>query len=133
MAKISGLGMSLTCEDSGGVARDISEDVMTFTSNQSRALIDVTGLDKEAFERLGGLKDFEFQFSGSFDPGSNKSHDVFNDLDNLREVVLEYPSAVATLTITVALESYNVSRGNDGALTWTVTARTADGTVGVWS
>lgn len=133
MAKIAGLGMTLTVEDSGGMARDISEDVMTFNIVQNRALIDVTGLDKEAFERLGGLKDAELQLGGAFDPGSNKQHDVFSDLDEPREVVITYPGTVATFTLTAVVESYNVSRGNDGALTWQATMRQSDGTTGQWT
>lgn len=133
MSKITGLGMTLTVEDSGGMARDISEDVNNFTINQNRALIDVTGLDKFAFERLGGLKDAELQLSGTFDPGENKSHDVFSDQDNPREFVLAFPDATATFTLTAVIESYNVARGADGALTWAVTARIADGTTGQWT
>lgn len=133
MAKITGLNMTLTVEDSGGMARDISEDVMSFNIVQNRALIDVTGLDKEAFERLGGLKDVELSLTGAFDPGSNKQHDVFSDMDEPREFVITWPGTAATFTLTAVIESYNVSRGNDGALTWTATARQADGTTGQWS
>jgi len=133
MSKITGLGMTLTVDDSGGDARDISEDVNTFTINQNRALIDVTGLDKHAFERLGGLKDAELQLAGPFDPTSNKQHDVFSDQDNSREFILIYPDTVATFTLQAVIESYSVSRGADGALTWQVTARIADGTTGQWT
>lgn len=130
MAKETGLFMSLTVQDSGGMARDISNDVMTVTVNQSRSLINVTGIDVDAFERLAALRDAEISLTGVFNPATNKSHDVFKDLNVLREFVITYTGA--TLTVTLALESYNISRGNDGGLTWTVAARSAGGTV-VWS
>lgn len=133
MSKITGLGMSLTVDNSAGTGKDISEDVNTFTINQSRELIDVTGLDKEAYERLGGLKDAELQLSGAFDPTADKSHAVFSNQDNSRTFVLVFPGSVATFTLEAVIESYEVQRGNDGALTWSVTARIADGTTGQWT
>lgn len=127
MAKVTGLFMSLTVQDSGGVARDISNDVMTINVNQSRSLINVTGIDVDAFERLAALRDAEISLTGVFNPAANKSHAVFKNLDNTRQFVVTYSGA--TLTVTLALESYNITRGNDGGLTWTVAARSAGGTV----
>lgn len=127
MAKTTGLFMGLTVEDSLGVARDIANDVMTLNVNSTRSLINVTGIDVDAMERLAALRDAELSLTGVFNPDANMSHDVFKDLDELREFVVTYTGA--TLTLTLALESYNLSRANDGGLTWQVTARSAGGTV----
>lgn len=130
MAKTTGLFMGLTVEDSGAVARDIANDVTTINVNSTRSLIDVTGIDVDAMERLAALRDAEITLSGVFNPAANKSHDVFKNLDELREFVITYTGA--TLTLTLAIESYNLQRGNDGGLTWNVTARSAGGSV-VWT
>ncbi len=127
MAKTTGLFMGLSVEDSGGTPRDIANDVMTINVNSTRSLIPVTGIDVDAMERLAALRDAEVQMTGVFNPEADKSHDVFKDLDNLREFIITYTGA--TLTLTLALESYNLQRGNDGGLTWQVTARSAGGTV----
>lgn len=130
MAKQTGLFMGLTVEDSGHVARDIANDVSTINVNSTRSLIDVTGIDVDAMERLAALRDAEVSMSGTANFAANKSHDVFKNLDELREFVINYQGA--TLTLTLAIESYNLQRGNDGGLTWNVTARSAGGSV-VWS
>lgn len=127
MAKTTGLFMGLTVQDSGGVARDIANDVMTINVNSSRALIAVTGIDVDAMERLAALRDAEVSLTGVYNPAANKSHAVFKNLDNLRQFIITYTGA--TLTLTLAIESYVLARAADGGLTWTVTARSAGGTV----
>lgn len=127
MAKETGLFMGLTVQDSGGMARDIANDVQTITANQTRALIDDTGIDVDAMERLAGLRDADISMTGTFNPEADHSHDVFKNLDVLREVVISYTGA--TLTLTCAIESYNVVRAANGALTWTVQMRSAGGVV----
>lgn len=130
MSKLTGLGMTFSAEDSSNTPVNIENDVNDFNANQSRALIDVTGIDKDAFERLGGLKDAELDIKGTFNPAL--SHLVFSDTDNLREFIITYPGP-SVLTITVAIESYNVQRANNGALTWQVKAKIADGSTPAWS
>jgi len=132
MAKITGLGMTITVEDSAAMARDISEDINTFNIVENNELIDVTGVDKFARERLVGLADAELQISGPFDTGTNKAHDVFKDKTNAREFVLTWAD-MTEYTLTAVIESYNVVRGDNGAMTYSVTARQADGTTGQWS
>lgn len=52
MAKQTGLGDYLAVDDSGGTARDISNDVTSIQIETPQALIDVMGLDKSAMERI---------------------------------------------------------------------------------
>ena len=46
MAKESGLGATVSLDDSGGTLRDISNDVTAFTIHTPRAEQNVTGIDK---------------------------------------------------------------------------------------
>ena len=77
MAKQTGLGDYLAIDDSGGTARDISNDIGDYGINISQELVEVTGLDKSARERITGMSDSDVSINGFFNPASNKSHDVF--------------------------------------------------------
>jgi hypothetical protein len=79
MAKESGLGATVSVDDSGGTLRDISNDVTDFTINTPRAEQNVTGVDKSANERLQLLADGAFTLNGVYNDAANKSHDVFKD------------------------------------------------------
>ena len=48
MAKQSGLGDYIAIDDSGGSARDISNDVVSLTINTPQETLTVTGIDKSA-------------------------------------------------------------------------------------
>ena len=52
MAKISGLGDTISIDDSGGTARAISNDITDFSINNSQNLLDATGIDKSAMEKI---------------------------------------------------------------------------------
>lgn len=119
--------MAVTVDDSSGTPRTISNDVNTISVNNSRNLIDVTGVDVDAMERLAALRDFEISMTGTFNAAADMSHDVFKNLDNLRTLLIDY--GTPTFSAEIALESYNVSRSNDGGLTWQVTGRSAGGVV----
>ena len=138
MTKISGLGMKLEVDDSAGDAQDISNDVQEVTVNTSRGSFDCTGLDKSALERLLLLADASLSLKGTFNAAADMSHDVFKDFGTLfagevgRTVTLTYPGAVV-LEMEMIFESYNVVRGADGSLTWTVSGKLSDGTVPLWA
>lgn len=135
MAKESGLAWStLSVDDSGGTARDIRNDITNFEFATPRAVQDVTGIDKSAMERLLLLADFSITMNG-----------VFNDAANLSHAVLKTVSSTSvnrTISITVSGQSLNnecivtdyaLTRGDDGALTWSAPAVLSDGTVPTWS
>ncbi len=132
MSKLSGLGMSLSVDDSGGTPVDISNDVNSFNVKTSRGEQDVTGLDKEAMERLLLLGDAEISLNGTFNP--TLSHTVFKNIGTIfagqvgRTVTIGYPGPVG-LAMEMVFTDYNIDRGNDGALTWTATGKLANGTV----
>lgn len=137
MAKESGIGMSVTIDESDGNARDISNDITSVQFNTSQGLQDVTGLDKSAMERLGLLRDGELVLNGVFNDDSSKSHEVFKDYYTPvsgtlgRTVTLAHSSQ--SVAMDMVIESYNLNRASDGSLTWTATLRLDSGTTPTWS
>ena len=135
MAKESGLGWStLSVDDSSGTARDIRNDITNFQFATPRAVQDVTGVDKSAFERLLLLADFSITLNGVFNDAAKASHAVLKTVPSTsvaRTVSLGVSGQ--TLANECIFSDYNLTRGADGALTWTSTGSLSDGTVPTWS
>jgi hypothetical protein len=136
MAKVTGLGWTtLSVDDSGGAVEAIKNDITNFQFATPRAVQDVTGVDKSAYERLLLLADFSITLNGVFNPASSpSSHDVFSTVPST--------SVARTTTLTVSAKTlapevlytdYNVTRAAGGALTWSAPGVLADGTVPTWS
>lgn len=133
MAKTTGITSTVIVDDAGGTARTISADVTNFGTNQSRAQIDVTGVDKDFMERLPGLGDWSISLAGVFNNAAAFSHSVFSSMGTaLRTVTISF-STGGTVTGEASLQDYNVSRANDGALTWTATLNCSSGTALAWT
>ena len=136
MAKQTGLGDYLAVDDSGGTARDISNDIGDYGINIAQELVETTGLDKSAKERITGMSDGDVSLNGFFNATSNKSHDVFKTRTGTRTFDLRIggnTSSNPKLAMKMQVASYNLTRGADGALAWSVTMNLADGTVPTWS
>ena len=134
MAKMSGIGLTISVADSVGGVIPIGPDVTSCSINTSRGEQDITGLDKSAVERLLLLGDSELSLTGVYNPAL--SHTVFCDIGTLeaahlgRDVVIVLPGAgLVTMTCIMIFTSYNLSRGADGSLTWTATGKLSDGSV----
>lgn len=135
MAKETGLGWTtLSVDDSAGAAKAIKNDVTNFQFATPRGVQDVTGVDKSAFERLLLLADFTITLNGVFNDAADQSHAVFKTVPST--------SVARTTTLTVSGQTiapevlytdYALTRGQDGALTWTAPGSLADGTVPTWS
>lgn len=135
MAKQSGLAWTtLSVDDSGGVARDIRNDITNLEFATPRATQDVTGIDKSAMERLLLLADFTITLNGVFNAATNLSHDVFKTVPST--------SVNRTVSITVGGKSlpneciftdYPLTRADSGELTFAVPGQLADGTVPTWA
>jgi hypothetical protein len=135
MAKETGLGWT-TCavDDHTGAAKNIRSDVNSLEVATPRGLLEVTGLDKSAFERLLGLADFTVTLNGTFNDEADMSHAVLSTVPST--------TAARTVTLTVSgntlagellFTGYDLSRGDDGALKWTTAGSLADGTVPTWA
>lgn len=135
MAKESGLAWStLSVDDSAGTARDIRNDVTNFQFAMPRAVQDVTGVDSSAMERLLLLADFSITLNGVFNDAANMSHSVFKTVPSTsvaRTVSLGVSGQ--TLANECLFTDYNLTRGQDGSLTWSAPGVLSDGTVPTWS
>lgn len=139
MAKITGLPTKVQVDDSGGVLRDISNDINSVSFGTPRGIQDVTGLDKSAMERLLLLADGTVSLSGVFNAAVNRAHDVFKTVPSTsvaRTVTIDLPP-IATgnprLTMEMLFSNYAVTRAASGELTWTAEGSLSDGTVPSWS
>lgn len=135
MTKESGLGWTtLSVDTSGGVAKAIKNDVTNFQFATPRGVQDVTGVDKSAMERLLLLADFTVNLNGVFNDAADFSHDVFKTVPST-SVARTTTLAVSGQTLAGELlyTDYNLTRGQDGSLTWTAPGVLADGTVPTWS
>lgn len=136
MAKQTGLSWTtLSVDNSAGTPQAIKNDVNSLTFGTPRAVIDDTGIDKAAFERLLGLADFNITLTGTanFAAGAT-AHTVFSDVSStsvFRTTTIGIGGK--TLAPEVVYTDYSFNRGNDGALPWTAPGVLADGTVPTWA
>ena len=134
MAKESGIGMTVTVDDSSDAAKDISNDIDSITFDTPRGTQDITGLDVSSIERLALLADGTVTINGTFNDDVGKSHDVFKDIATntaLRTVTIAISGQ--TLTMEVLFTSYSLNRGADGSLKFTATGQLAATTGFGWS
>jgi hypothetical protein len=135
MAKETGLGWTaFTVDDSSGAAKTIVNDVRSLEIATPRAVFDVTGMDKSAFERLLGLADCTVNPTGVFNDAADQAHAVFKTVSST--------SVARTTTMTVSGQTlapeilytdYALTRSDAGELTWTAPGVLANGTVPTWS
>ena len=135
MPKESGLGWTtLSVDDSSDAVKVIKNDITDFSFATPRGVQDITGVDKSAFERLLLLADFSITLNGVFNDAANLSHAVFKTVPSTsvaRTVSLAVSSQ--TLANETLFTDYALTRGADGALTWTAPGVLSDGTVPTWS
>lgn len=134
MAKESGLGATISVDDSGGTARDLSNDITSFDFATPRGVQDVTGIDKSAVERLLLLADVSGTISGVFNDAANAAHDVFKTVSSTSvDRTITILISGQTLAMECVLSDYSLSRSASGELTWSVPWALADGTVPTWA
>lgn len=137
MAKGTGLAWTtLSIDDSGGTVRAIKNDVQNFQFALPRGVLDVTGVDKSAFERLLLLADFTLSLvTTAINFAAAPSFwDCFHDVSSTsvaRTSTLVF--AGKTLAPEVLYTDFSVTRGQDGSLGATVPGVLADGTVPTWA
>jgi hypothetical protein len=135
MAKQTGLGDYIAVDDSGGSARDISDNITNYDIAIAQNLIDATTISKSAMEKLIGLNDLTVTLTGVFDSASNKEHDVFKVRSAARTFDLRIggnTSSNPRLTAEMMISDYSLSRGTDGSLGFTATLNLSNGTTPTW-
>jgi hypothetical protein len=126
--------MTLAVDDSGGVARTISNDCTELSWETPREEQEITGLDKSAKERLLTLADFTVEISLVFNPTSNMSHDVFKTVPSTsvnRTTTITIPTPVS-LAGELLYTNYSLERSDSGELTSSAEGSLADGAVPTW-
>lgn len=133
MSKTSGIAWTtLSLDDSGGTPVDIRNDITNFSFATPKAVQDITGVDKSAIERLHLLADFNGTLNGVFN--ASLSHPVFATVSSSNAArTLTLGVAGVSLANEVLLTDYQITRGNDGALTTSVPFSLSDGTVPTWA
>ncbi|MGH2386246.1 MAG: hypothetical protein ACRDGB_14520 [Candidatus Limnocylindria bacterium] len=132
MAKESGLSAAISIDDSSGTLRIISNDVLSFNVGTPQGLIDVTGVDKSAMERIIGLSDGTFSCVCAFnDTLGASSFDVFKTRTGVRTVT--WGQSGQTLSMEMLIGTVTYPRAADGSLQINADLSLADGTVPTWS
>jgi hypothetical protein len=121
VAKQSGLGDNFYL---GGY--DLSGDTASLGEvGGGVALIDVTGIDKSAYERIGGLRDGRIEWVSHFNPATDKQHDVLSTLPTTDRQLMYFRGTTlgnpAACLIAKQL-NYDPTRDNDGKMTIAVRA-----------
>jgi hypothetical protein len=134
MTKQTGLGATITVDDSSTAARDISLDVRDFQFATPRGVIEVTGVSQSAVERLLGLADASVTLNGVMDTGSNLAHDVFKSVPSSSvERTVAIVVAAKTLSMEMMPTDYQIKRDDTAKLEWTVPLVLSNGAVPTWS
>jgi len=121
MAKTSGLGDNLYV---GGY--DLSGDVGSLGNiSGTISAIDVTGINKYGFERIGGLRSGTIEFVAFFNTDAGQAHPVLSALPT-SDVDLMYARGTdlggASACMRAKQIGYDPTRGNDGSMTFAVSA-----------
>ncbi|MEU1372982.1 hypothetical protein ABZ442_04870 [Streptomyces triculaminicus] len=122
MAKQSGLGDNLYV-----AGYDLSGDIGSLGGlSGGPTALEVTGIDKSAMERIGGLRDGKLEFTAFFNKATDRAHLRLSTLPTadvitsyFRGTTLGNPSA----NIVAKQIGYNGTRADDGAMTFAVEAQ----------
>lgn len=118
MSKQSGLGDALYI-----AGYDLSGDIGAVNSiGGGPALLEVTGIDKSAFERIGGLRDGRIDYTAYFNPALGQAHSRLSALPT-GDVILSYYRGTAlggaSANLVAKQLNYDPTRADDGAFTFT--------------
>jgi hypothetical protein len=114
VAKQSGLGDALFVS-----GYDLSGDIGSVGNvGGGYATLDVTSINRSAFERIGGIRDGRIEYSAFFNPGTDAAHERLSLLPTTDQVVtycrgttLGNPAAC----LVAKQLNYDGNRGDDGA------------------
>lgn len=124
MAKSTGMGGALWVDEF-----ILSNDIQSVDVSGGPAPLDVTGIDKSAHERLGGLRDGSMALTAFFNTTAGQAHPVLSALPTT-DTILTYAvraSAVGDSAASIIAKqvNYDGTRAADGMLTFSVDAQSA--------
>jgi hypothetical protein len=115
MAKSSGLGDNFYV---GGY--DLSGDTASVDEiGGGPALIDVTGINKSAYERIGGVRDGRIEWTSHFNPSTGQEHTALSGLPTTDQQVMYYRGTtlgVPAAALVGKQLNYDMTRADDGKL-----------------
>lgn len=118
MAKTSGMGMGLAV-----AGYNVANDIASLAIRGGPTALDMTGIDKSAFERIGGLLDGGIDLTGFLNDATDQLHPVVSGLVTTdRQAVLFLASTIgadAACLVGKQLD-YTGTRGADGSLQFTM-------------
>lgn len=122
MAKVSGLGDGLLV-----AGYDLSGDVGSIGSVSTPiATLDVTGINKSAYERILGLRDGNIQFNSFFNTAASQEHAVLKTLPRT-DIHVTYLRGTtignAAASMVAKQLNYDGTRGTDGSMTFAIEAQ----------
>jgi hypothetical protein len=121
MSKQSGLGDNLYV-----AGYDLSGDIGSLGRiSGGPALLEVTGIDKSGFERIGGKRDGGIEFAAWFNPANNQAHDRLEDLPTTDQIVTYGRGTVLgspAAALVAKQVNYDGNRTEDGGLSFAVEA-----------
>lgn len=137
MAKESGLGLTVTVDDSSGSGQAISNDVTDLSFSIPSGVQDVTGVNSSGMERLLLLADMQVTLNGVFNDANNLSHAVLKNYRTLAASQVGRTTAIAhsgqTLSDEILYNDYALQRAADGSLRWSAPGSLSDGGVPAWA
>lgn len=122
MAKQNGLGDNFYVGP-----YDLSGDISALgTVGGSVGTLDKTGINKFGYERIGGLRTGTMEFTSHFNDAAGQEHVAFSALP-YTDVILSYFRGTTlgnpVASMTAKQINYDASRGDDGDLTFAVSAQ----------
>lgn len=115
MPKASGMGQALWVS-----GYDLSGDAQSYTINGGPGTLDVTGIDKSAYERIGGLREGKLEWTSFFNPSASQEHVALSPLPTADvPVILATATAIGSPAAGIIAKqlNYDPNRASDGALT----------------
>lgn len=121
MAKQGGLGDNLYV-----AGFDLSGDISSLGRiGGGPTALEMTGIDKGAHERQGGVRDGSIEFGSYFNKATGQEHDVLADLPT-SDVIITYCRGTAlgspAASIVAKQANYDGTRADDGSFTFEVEA-----------
>lgn len=124
MAKVNGIPTVFSIDNISGSPVDISAFVGSCTINTSRALQDVTGLDKDGTERITLRGDYTVDVTGFLDD-TNATDPIFLDPANARSLSITLNGRAFAGEVVIG--SYTEARNDDGSISWTANVSQSGG------
>lgn len=116
MSKQTGLGDALYI-----AGYDLSGDIGSVTLGGGPSLLEVTGIDKSAFERIGGVRDGRIDYTAFFNTAVGRAHARLSPLPTADLIISYFRGTAlggASANLVAKQLNYDGTRADDGAFTF---------------